>query len=172
MNHKQTQQEARRARLRAALKGDAYSEPFMLGDMRVCMRLVPEVLKNRAVLEVHAHIAEQGYDAERAAALHNSMSLCRVLAHALVDAQSRESVATAEDLGDLIPTPVLLDLAERYDRFEALHSPKTAADMDALWAEVQEYVGNGDGALQDFFSTLDFGTLVNLSSYMAARLTS
>lgn len=150
--------------LRAALGGDQVSEPFALGTLKCRLRLVPQEKKDRHFADASSETTEGTPD------LVTTRHMIRVIADALIDAETLERVASHEELADVLTTGRMRELLERYERLEALHSPTEPEDLLALMEQIRRLVGNGERDLSAYLRTCEYSTLTALSRCMASRL--
>lgn len=164
--------ERKNSLLRALLGGRTESEVIDLGGVKVKLRILPSGVKDDCRMEAARSSRKHDIsDADRSGFIAAD-TLYRMMAKAIIDPEDGEPIGNYEAIRSYISSPYLTLLAQEYQRLEAHIAPRSAVDIDALYEEVLQYVGESDEALADFLRTHDYSTLLNFGIFMATRPTS
>lgn len=152
-----------KTRILAALRGARpESEPIEIASgVRVTLRLVPAAAKEAMRIAAGAEVA---IDAdEREDRVFGGLIL-RILAAAL-----EHHSLTLEDVRDNLTAPVLRVLWGEYERLEALVSPLSDEDLDALHEKVRAVVGESRSAAATHLSGFGYTTLLRYAISTVGR---
>lgn len=161
----------RGARIRQALRGGALSDPIDLNGIAVRFCLLSQNTKDQAWLDTIADFQARGVElTSTTAELFMTAKLLRLLATAVLDAETGEPLASLEEWQQLGDTQTVQHAWEEYGRFEASTAPEEVVDLGAMIEEVRRYVGESGGGLMEHLKTLEYSTLVSLAASMVRRL--
>jgi hypothetical protein len=152
-----------KSRILAALRGARpESEPIEIGGgVRVTLRLVAAAAKERMRDKASAEVPSDAE--EREDRIYGSLVM-RILAAALA-----HHGLTHEDLRDHVTAPVLRVLWGEYERLEALVSPATDKDLDALHDQVRALVGESRSAAATHLSGFGYTMLLRYAISTVGR---
>lgn len=158
------QNEQRREQLRAALRGARpESAPVLLAEgLAITLRVVPVAKKDQIRRE--AWTAAQALPSEQRASFMDSELVLGILAAAL----EHEGLGV-DDLRADLAAPVLRRLWAEYEAMEAFASPRTDKELDELYQEVRDHVGESRAEAEAYLSRLDYGTLLAFALSSALR---
>lgn len=159
-----SQSEERRAQIRAALRGARpESAPVKLANgLEITLRVVPVAKKDQIRREVWT--AAQALPSEQRPSFMDSEIVIGILAAAL----EHEGLGV-DDLRADLAAPVLRRLWSEYESVERFASPRTDADLDALYQEVRAHVGESRAEAEEYLSHLDYDTLLAFALSSALR---
>jgi hypothetical protein len=155
--------DSNKAKLLAALRGaKPESEPIEIAPgVRVTLRLVPATAKERMRIAASAQVPADVEDREDR--VFGGLVL-RILAEAL-----EHHGLTLEEVSDNLTAPVLRILWGEYERLEALVSPTSDEDLDALHEKVRVLVGESRSAAATHLSGFGYTMLLRYAISTVGR---